>query len=187
MQKMKKNRKLWVAGICLGGAAVITGVLLLLRSPDGQEEPELPVSAAGASEMQDTTEQAESEPGEEFDDREEVTDGEETADRKEFAEAQLGYEHAELLTEWENVEGCKEQTILCKMNVEQYSPAEIEEASEAGRPIPGKYQTADMWYLCIGRENSPWAYVLAMKEEYCAREEAVMFSWWIEFRDDAWQ
>ena len=102
-------------------------------------------------------------------------------------EAQLGYEHAELLTEWENVEGCKEQAILCKMNVEQYSPAEIEEAAEAGRPIPGKYQTADMWYLCIGRENSPWAYVFAMKEEYCAREEAMMFSWWIEFRDDAWQ
>lgn len=104
-----------------------------------------------------------------------------------LVDAQLGYDHAELLTEWENVVGCREQALLCKMKVEQYSPAEIEEAAEAGNPIPEEHQTANMWYVCIGREHSPYAYVFAMKEKYCSWEEAAMFSWWIEFRDEAWQ
>lgn len=101
--------------------------------------------------------------------------------------AELGYDHAERTTEWMTVEWCEEQAVLCRMKVDQYTASEIEEAAAAGNPIPEEYQTANIWYVCIGREDSPWGYVFAMKERHCALEEAVIFAESIRFRESAWQ
>lgn len=102
-------------------------------------------------------------------------------------EADLGYDHAERMTEWMTVEWCEEQAILCRMKVEQYTESEIEEAAEAGNPIPEEYQTANLWYVCIGREDAPWSYVFVMHERYCALEEAVVFAESLRFREAAWE
>ncbi len=101
--------------------------------------------------------------------------------------AELGYDHAERTTEWMTVEWSEEQAVICRMKVDQYTVSEIEEAAEAGKPIPEEYQSANIWYVCFGREDSPWGYVFAMNERHCALEEAVIFAETIQFRESAWQ
>lgn len=104
-----------------------------------------------------------------------------------LSEVQLLYNHAERVVEWEPMEYCEEQAMICMFNVDQYTLTEIDEAEEAGDPIPEEYYTANIWYVCIGREDSPWCYVIAMNQRHFSKEEAVEFARSIRFREAAWQ
>lgn len=104
-----------------------------------------------------------------------------------LSEVQLNYNHAERAMEWEPVEYCEEQAMICMFNVDQYTLLEEEEAAEAGNPIPEEYLTADIWYVCIGREDSPWCYLISMNKRYFSQEDAVVFAQSIRFRESAWQ
>lgn len=104
-----------------------------------------------------------------------------------LSEVQLLYNHAERVMEWEPVEYCEEQAMMCMFNVDQYTLLEEEEAAEAGNPIPEEYLTADIWYVCIGREDSPWCYLISMNKRHFSKDEAVTFARSIRFREAAWE
>lgn len=104
-----------------------------------------------------------------------------------LSEVQLIYNHAERVMEWEPMEYCEEQAMISMFNVDQYTLTEIDEAAQAGNPIPEEYQTADIWYVCIAREDSPWCYVITMNQRYFSEEDAVEFARSICFREAAWQ
>ncbi len=104
-----------------------------------------------------------------------------------LSEVRLLYNHAEPVMEWEPMEYCEEQAMLCMFNVDQYALTEIDEAAQAGNPIPEEYQTADIWYVCIAREDSPWCYVITMNQRHFSKEDAEVFARSMRFREAAWQ
>lgn len=96
------------------------------------------------------------------------------------------YNHAERVDETETVSGCEEQTVLFRMNCDMFTAAEIGAAEEAGNPIPESGWTADIWYVCIGREGSPWGYAATLNGRYFSREDAVDFARSLKFTEQAW-
>lgn len=105
----------------------------------------------------------------------------------ELQEVDLPYQHAERTTEWMRLdEYCQEQALMWQINADMYTITEIDEAAEAGEPIPEEYQTADFWYVCFGREKSPWAYLVVMNGRVFSQENATLFVRDIVIREEAW-
>lgn len=105
----------------------------------------------------------------------------------ELQEVDLPYQHAERTTENMRLdEYCQEQALMWQINADMYTITEIDEAAEAGEPIPEEYQTADFWYVCFGRENSPWAYLVVMNGGVFSQENAIWFVRDMVIREEAW-
>lgn len=84
------------------------------------------------------------------------------------------YDQAVLTMEYEPLEGCGEQAVIWKISA-KLNTQTVNEAAE------------DYWYVCLGREDSPWGYIAAMTCRHFSWEEAVEFAQRIQFHDAAWQ
>lgn len=105
----------------------------------------------------------------------------------ELQEVDLPYQHAERTTGYMRLdEYCQEQALMWQINADMYTITEIDEAAEAGEPIPEEYQTADFWYVCFGRENSSWAYLVVMNGGVFSQENAICFVRDMVIREEAW-
>lgn len=82
------------------------------------------------------------------------------------------YDQTELTMEYEPLEGCGEQAVIWKISVRPYAQTEDDE---------------EFWYVCFGREDSPWGYIAAMNCRYFSGEEATAYVQTMQFQDAAWQ
>lgn len=103
-----------------------------------------------------------------------------------LSDVAYGGNHCERVGEIETVSGCEEQAVLFQMNCDLFTAAELGEAEEAGNPVPESEQTADIWYVCFGRENAPYGYMATLNGRYFSREDAVRFAKSVKFTEDAW-
>lgn len=87
----------------------------------------------------------------------------------------------------EVLEGCREQAVLVSINHDMYTPSELAELEEAGRPVPEEEATADFWYIGFAREDAPYGYLLFLAERYFTREEAIAMARSIRFTEEAWE
>lgn len=94
--------------------------------------------------------------------------------------------HSERVMEPEAVSGCEEQTVIYKMNCDLFTAVMLYEAEEAGTPVPEDERTVDIWYVCVGREDSPYGYIATLSERYFTEEDVISFARSLKFTQAAW-
>lgn len=47
-------------------------------------------------------------------------------------------------------------------------------------------QTVDIWYVCVGREGSPYGYIATLSERYFTEEDVISFARSLKFTQAAW-
>lgn len=95
--------------------------------------------------------------------------------------------HSGIVNEPVPVEGCEEQAVLFQFACELFTAAELAEAEEAGTVIPEKDTVGHFWYVCFGREGTPYGYAVCLNMRYFSEEDAVEFAKSIRFTEAAWQ
>lgn len=86
----------------------------------------------------------------------------------------------------ETVEGGKEQALLCLFECDLLTASEIGEAEADGIPLSEEDMTGKFWYVCFGREQSEYGYVLMLNQKYFTKEEAIAAAQSVRFKENAW-
>lgn len=86
----------------------------------------------------------------------------------------------------ETVEGGKEQTLLCLFECDLLTASEIGEAEANGITLSEEDMTGKFWYVCFGREQSEYGYVLMLNQKYFTKEEAIAAAQSVRFKESAW-
>lgn len=86
----------------------------------------------------------------------------------------------------ETVEGGKEQALLCLFECDLLTASEIGEAEADGIALSEEDMTGKFWYVCFGRENSEYGYVMMLNQKYFTKEEAIAAAQSVCFKESAW-
>lgn len=86
----------------------------------------------------------------------------------------------------ETVEGGKEQALLCLFECDLLTASEIGEAEADGITLSEEDMTGKFWYICFGREQSEYGYVLMLNQKYFTKEEAIAAAQSVRFKENAW-
>lgn len=86
----------------------------------------------------------------------------------------------------ETVEGCEEQALLCVFEGDLLTSPEIWEAEENGITLSEEDMTGKFWYVCFGREQSEYGYVLMLNQRYFTKDEAIVAARSVRFKENAW-
>lgn len=86
----------------------------------------------------------------------------------------------------ETVEGGEEQALLCLFECELLTASEIGEAEVNGITLSEEDMKGKFWYVCFGREQSEYGYVLMLNQKYFTKEEAIAAAQSVRFKENAW-
>lgn len=86
----------------------------------------------------------------------------------------------------ETVEGGEEQALLCLFECDLLTASEIGEAEADGIALSEEDMTGKFWYVCFGRENSEYGYVMMLNQKYFTKEEAIAAAQSVRFKESAW-
>lgn len=86
----------------------------------------------------------------------------------------------------ETVKGGKEQALLCLFECDLLTASEIWEAEANGIVLSEEDMTGKFWYVCFGREQSEYGYVLMLNQKYFTKEEAIAAAQSVRFKENAW-
>lgn len=86
----------------------------------------------------------------------------------------------------ETVEGGEEQALLCLFECDLLTAAEIGEAEANGITLSEEDMTGKFWYVCFGREQSEYGYVMMLNQKYFTKEEAIAAAKSVRFKENAW-
>lgn len=86
----------------------------------------------------------------------------------------------------ETVEGGEEQALLCSFECDLLTAAEIGEAEANGITLSEEDMTGKFWYVCFGREQSEYGYVLMLNQKYFTKDEAIAAAQSVRFQENAW-
>lgn len=86
----------------------------------------------------------------------------------------------------ETVEGGEEQALLCLFECDLLTASEIGEAEADGITLSEEDMTGKFWYVCFGREQSEYGYVMMLNQKYFTKEEAIAAAQSVRFKESAW-
>ena len=82
--------------------------------------------------------------------------------------------HVWLERQYEYVEGCEMQALLCEVTFDLFTAAEIEEYMQKHKLTADEFETVSKyWYVFVGEEDSKYIYAVGLNQEYFTKEDVI--------------
>ena len=91
--------------------------------------------------------------------------------------------HSGVASEFEFVDGCDMQAVLCEYFCDLFTAAEVEEYMQEHGISEGEFQWhSEYWYVFFAEENSKYVYTLMLNREYFDKEDIVKLARSMKFK-----
>lgn len=86
-------------------------------------------------------------------------------------------------SEYETIEGCDRQAILCEYFFELFTPPEIQEYEKEHGLEEGELQiTSRYWYVFFAEPDSEYVYTIFLNQEYFSKEDTIKMARTLKFK-----
>ena len=95
-------------------------------------------------------------------------------DHGKLKEVKVLQNHSDIISDFEFIEGCDMQAVLCEFCFDLFTAAEVEEyMQEHGVTYEEFTWNSKYWYVFFAEEDSKYVYILFLNQEYFGKEDMI--------------